>query len=160
MARIKPDLVAVGANIYTAAQKLDPGGELYDPSGYGVFDGTSFSAPLVSGAVALVKAARPGLTAAQYRSLVINNTGRISYVAGNAGHGAAGRRGHSGCKRGAARHGRDVAVFDQLRHRRRRRAPSRAVSPSATSERPPKHIRFPPSLPRSAPVPCSALRVR
>ena len=72
---IKPDLVAVGANMYTAAQKLDPDGDLYDPSGYGVFDGTSFSTPLVSGAVALVKAARPGLTAAQYRSLVINNAG-------------------------------------------------------------------------------------
>jgi subtilisin family serine protease len=79
---IKPDLVAVGANIYTAAQTLDPSGDLYDASGYGVFDGTSFSTPLVSGAVALVKAARPGLTAAQYRSLVINNTGTISYTPG------------------------------------------------------------------------------
>jgi len=79
---IKPDLVAVGANIYTAAQRLDPSGELYDPSGYGIFDGTSFSTPLVSGAAALIKAARPGLTTAQYRSLVINNTGTISYTPG------------------------------------------------------------------------------
>jgi minor extracellular serine protease Vpr len=79
---IKPDLVAVGANMYTAAQKVDPSGELYDPSGYGIFDGTSFSAPLVSGAAALVKAARPGLTAAQYRSLIVNNTGRISFSPG------------------------------------------------------------------------------
>ena len=81
---IKPDLVAVGTNIYTAAQKLDSAGELYDPSGYGVFDGTSFSAPLVSGAAALVKAARPGLTAAQYKSLLVNNTGRISAKPGSA----------------------------------------------------------------------------
>jgi subtilisin family serine protease len=79
---IKPDLVAVGANIYTAAEKIDPSGDLYDSSGYGVFDGTSFSTPLVSGAVALVKAARPGLTAAQYRSLVINNTATISDMPG------------------------------------------------------------------------------
>jgi subtilisin family serine protease len=79
---IKPDLVAVGANIYTAAEKLDPAGDLYDPSGYGVFDGTSFATPLVSGAVALVKAGRPGLTAAQYRSLIINNTGAMSYAPG------------------------------------------------------------------------------
>ena len=79
---IKPDLVAVGANIYTAAQKLDSSGDLYDPSGYGTYDGTSFSAPLVSGAAALIKAARPGLTADQYRSLVINNTGSISYAPG------------------------------------------------------------------------------
>jgi subtilisin family serine protease len=79
---IKPDLVAVGVNLYTAAEKTDPNGDLYDPSGYGVFDGTSFSTPLVTGAAALVKAARPGLTAAQYRSLLINNTGRISYTPG------------------------------------------------------------------------------
>src|SRR5262249_35703636 len=38
-----------------------------------VEDGTSLSAPLVSGAVAVVKAARPKLTVDQYRSLVINS---------------------------------------------------------------------------------------
>ncbi|HZT32529.1 MAG TPA: S8 family serine peptidase [Bryobacteraceae bacterium] len=70
---IKPDLVAVGANLYTAAQKNDPVGDLYDANGYVVEQGTSFSAPLVSGAAALLKAARPGLTAAQYRSLLINS---------------------------------------------------------------------------------------
>ena len=81
---IKPDLVAAGTNIYTAAQKLDSAGALYDPSGYGVYDGTSFSAPIVAGAAALVKAARPGLTAAQYKSLLVNNTGRISAKPGSA----------------------------------------------------------------------------
>ncbi len=70
---VKPDLLAVGENMYTATQKLDPQGELYSPDGYGVEQGTSFSAPLVAGAAALVKAARPGLTAAQYRSLLINS---------------------------------------------------------------------------------------
>ena len=84
---IKPDLVAVGTNIYTAAQKLDPAGELYDPSGYGVYDGTSFSTPLVAGAAALIKAARPNLTAAQYRSLVVNNAGRMAGTAQQAGAG-------------------------------------------------------------------------
>jgi subtilisin family serine protease len=81
---IKPDMVAVGSNIYTATQKFDSTGELYDASGYAVFDGTSFSAPIVAGAAALVKAARPGLTAAQYRSLLIDNAARISSAPGAA----------------------------------------------------------------------------
>jgi subtilisin family serine protease len=69
---IKPDLVAVGTNVYTAAQRLDSSGEIYDTTGFAIEQGTSFSAPLVAGAVAVLKAARPGLTAAQYRSLLIN----------------------------------------------------------------------------------------
>jgi minor extracellular serine protease Vpr len=72
---IKPDLVAVGMNVYTAAQNTDSKGDLYDPSGYSVVDGTSFSSPIVAGAAALLKAARPGLTVAQYRSLLINSAG-------------------------------------------------------------------------------------
>ena len=79
---IKPDLVAVGMHVYTAAQNSDPKGVLYDPSRYAVVDGTSFSSPLVAGSAALLKAARPGLTVAQYRSLLINNAGRISYAPG------------------------------------------------------------------------------
>ena len=31
---VKPDMVAVGGNLYTAAQKLDSDGVMYDPSGY------------------------------------------------------------------------------------------------------------------------------
>jgi minor extracellular serine protease Vpr len=69
---IKPDMLAVGLNLYTAAQKLDPNGELYDPSGYAVEQGTSFSAPLVAGAAALLKQALPGLTVDDYRSLLID----------------------------------------------------------------------------------------
>jgi minor extracellular serine protease Vpr len=70
---IKPDLVAVGLNMYTAAQKLDPNGDVYNSTGYAVEQGTSFSTPLVAGTAALVKAARPGLTSAQYRSLIVNS---------------------------------------------------------------------------------------
>src|SRR5436305_8355871 len=65
---IKPDLLAVGQNLYTAAETIDPNGVLYNPSGYVVEQGTSFSAPLVAGAAALIKSARPGLTVDQYRS--------------------------------------------------------------------------------------------
>ena len=79
---IKPDLVAVGQNLYTAAQSFDPTGELYSASGYGVTQGTSFSAPLVAGAAALLKQARPGLAADQYRSLLIDTAGPAFLVPG------------------------------------------------------------------------------
>jgi hypothetical protein len=60
---IKPDMVAVGEPILTAS--LD--------SAFVVESGTSFSAPMVAGAAALLKAARPGLTFSQYRSLLIDS---------------------------------------------------------------------------------------
>jgi subtilisin family serine protease len=71
---LKPDLLAVGTWIYTATQKANPDPEtLYDPSGYVTVSGTSFSAPLVAGAAAVLKAARPGLGVRQYRSLLVNS---------------------------------------------------------------------------------------
>jgi hypothetical protein len=45
---------------------------MYSSDGYILVNGTSFSAPLVAGAAALLKAARPGLTVDQYRSLLLN----------------------------------------------------------------------------------------
>lgn len=69
---IQPDLLAVGEDVLTAAQKNNPNGDIYDPTGFAVVNGSSFSAPIVTGAYALLKAARPGLTAGQYRSLLVN----------------------------------------------------------------------------------------
>jgi minor extracellular serine protease Vpr len=65
---IKPDIVAVGTSVYTAS----PGGQ------YVAESGTSFSAPMVSGAAAVLKAARPGLTSEQYRSLLINSASTLA----------------------------------------------------------------------------------
>jgi minor extracellular serine protease Vpr len=79
---IKPDLTAVGENFYTAAETLDPAGELYNPTGYTITQGTSFSAPLISGAAALLEAARPGLTVDQYRSLLIDTADTAYAVPG------------------------------------------------------------------------------
>ncbi len=62
---IKPDLLAVGENIYTA--------EPVSQGAYVVESGTSFSSPTVAGAAALLMAARPGLSGQQYRSLLINS---------------------------------------------------------------------------------------
>lgn len=70
--RISPDIVAVGEQLVTAAGRSNPRGSVYGASGYTIAQGTSFSAPLVAGAFAVLKQARPGLTMDQYRSLLIN----------------------------------------------------------------------------------------
>ena len=68
----KPDLAAVGEEIVTGAQNSYASGESYSASGFIDTNGTSFSTPLMAGAAAVLKAARPGLTVQQYRSLLIN----------------------------------------------------------------------------------------
>ena len=64
---IKPDLVAVGQSVSTATLH----------SNFVVESGTSFSAPMLAGAAAVLEAARPGLTTGQYRSLLINSAASI-----------------------------------------------------------------------------------
>ncbi|MGD0870821.1 MAG: S8 family serine peptidase [Bryobacteraceae bacterium] len=90
---IKPDMVATGGydgylgsadptdpylpapnGLYLAGENYDPNGELYSPSRYVGADGTSFAAPLVAGAAALVKQAHPTWTAAQIKSALVSNS--------------------------------------------------------------------------------------
>jgi hypothetical protein len=73
---VKPDLVAAGETVITADTTVYEALGAYPP--YMVLDGfggsgTSFSAPFVTGSIAVLMSARPGLTAAQYRSLVTNS---------------------------------------------------------------------------------------
>ena len=63
---IKPDLVATGTSVYSAQPVVS------GTARYGVMDGTSFSAPMVTGAAAMLKAYRPGLTSDEYKSLLAN----------------------------------------------------------------------------------------
>lgn len=70
---IKPELVAVGADLLLATQRYDPNGDLYDASGFTRADGTSFSAPMVAGAAALVKQRNRNLTPAQIKSALVNS---------------------------------------------------------------------------------------
>lgn len=68
---IKPELAAPG-NLFTAAQNYDPNGSMYSANRWIGAEGTSFSAALVAGAVALVKQAHPAYTASQLKSAVTN----------------------------------------------------------------------------------------
>ncbi|MBY0373365.1 MAG: S8 family serine peptidase, partial [Bryobacteraceae bacterium] len=78
---IKPEIVAPGTDLYMAAQNFDPNGGLYDPSGYTVSQGTSFAAPMVAGAAALVKQRFPNATPATVKSILAGSTdARLSDV--------------------------------------------------------------------------------
>ncbi len=69
---IKPEIVAPGTFIYSAGQSFDPNGDAYTKTGFLSLDGTSFAAPFVAGAAALVWQNNPTLTNFQVRSAVIN----------------------------------------------------------------------------------------
>lgn len=69
---LKPEIVAPGAFLYAAAQRFDPNGDAYSPSGYESVDGTSFAAPLVAGAAALVWQRNPSFSAADVKSALVN----------------------------------------------------------------------------------------
>ena len=74
---IKPDLAAPGMTLYSAVQRNDPTGEQFDPSGFSFSSGTSFSAPVVAGAAALVKQAFPQFTPAQIKSALVSTAVKV-----------------------------------------------------------------------------------
>jgi hypothetical protein len=84
---IKPDLVAVGHRFVTAGQTINRSGALYSSSGFLTTQGTSFSAPLVAGATAVVRSARGGLAEHEYRSLLANTATALPESAVRAGAG-------------------------------------------------------------------------
>jgi subtilisin family serine protease len=76
---VKPDVVAPGQDIYSATQSehpVDPNtvnsGEMYDPSGFASFSGTSFSAPHTTGEVALLKGEHPKWTPSVLKATVLD----------------------------------------------------------------------------------------
>jgi minor extracellular serine protease Vpr len=69
---LKPEVVAVGTDLYMAAERTDPGGILYSATGYTVANGTSFSTPMVTGAAALVVQKHGAYSPAQIKSAVVN----------------------------------------------------------------------------------------
>lgn len=69
---IKPEVVAPGTDIYSAAQNYDPNGLGYDASRYLAASGTSFAAPQVAGVAALVKQKNRTWGPAQIKSAIVN----------------------------------------------------------------------------------------
>lgn len=78
----KPDLVAPGQSVYTAAPRYNDEGVLFASSGFREVSGTSFAAPVVSGAAALVWQAFPALTARQVASALINTASPVLLESG------------------------------------------------------------------------------
>ena len=81
---LKPDLTAPGTGMYMAVETYDPAGELYSATGYAAADGTSFAAPMVAGAAALVKQAHPTLQGISIRSSLINTASQDVFDPGGA----------------------------------------------------------------------------
>jgi uncharacterized protein (TIGR03437 family) len=70
-AAIKPDIAAVGDNLFLPTQDYDPSGDLYSPTRYTISQGTSFSAPMVAGSAALVKQVNPRWQPLQIKSALM-----------------------------------------------------------------------------------------
>jgi subtilisin family serine protease len=68
---LKPDVAAPGGQILSSTSPESAGGG----TPFAVFDGTSMSAPHVTGAVALLLQAHPGWTTAQMRSALVSTAG-------------------------------------------------------------------------------------
>lgn len=77
---IKPDLVAPGQNIYSATESEITNNELYNPSGFTSADGTSFSAPHVTGAVALVLEHHKTWTPLEVKSALMDSANLDVYL--------------------------------------------------------------------------------
>jgi minor extracellular serine protease Vpr len=76
---IKPDLVAVGEDVYSSTEKISPSGDMYDSSGFTFGSGTSFSTPMVSGAAAAMRGLFPSLGPAAIKSLLTTTaTGNLT----------------------------------------------------------------------------------
>ena len=61
-----------GVFIYSAAQRFDRNGDTFDNTGFTSVDGTSFSAPLVAGAAALVMQRHPEFSVDEIKSAIVN----------------------------------------------------------------------------------------
>jgi len=73
-AGLKPDVMAVGDQFYTAYTTQRAGS-----NGYKTMAGTSLAAPVVAGMAAMLKAQRPGLSVMQYRSLLVNSATALPF---------------------------------------------------------------------------------
>jgi minor extracellular serine protease Vpr len=79
---IKPDLVAVGEDVYSATSSTAINSPLYDASRFTGAMGTSFSTPMVAGAAAVLLQIHPTLGAQEIKSLLTTTASRNLTVDG------------------------------------------------------------------------------
>lgn len=79
---IKPDMVAVGDIVYSAAESTSSSGPLYSATKFIAASGTSFSAPMVAGAAAGLRQLFPSLGALAIKSLLTTTASRNLSVDG------------------------------------------------------------------------------
>jgi subtilisin family serine protease len=86
LGQIKPDVTAPGINVLSATVKAGlatkDGGTMFDPSGYTLATGTSFSGPHVSGMAALIKQAHLDWTPDMIRTAMINTATNMRNASG------------------------------------------------------------------------------
>jgi uncharacterized protein (TIGR03437 family) len=69
--------------MYMATQKFDQSSDMYSANGYIAASGTSFSAPMVAGAAALLWQLHPSYTAAQIKALLMNTAAQDTATLGD-----------------------------------------------------------------------------
>jgi subtilisin family serine protease len=86
LGQIKPDVTAPGINVLSATVKAglatQGGGTMFDPSGYTLATGTSFSGPHVAGVAALLKQAHLDWTPDMIRTAMINTATNMRSATG------------------------------------------------------------------------------
>ncbi len=82
---IKPDLVAVGQDVYSAAlnSASSPNAEISSSTGFTSADGTSFSSPMVAGAAAAVKQLFPNLSPLAIKSILMSTASQNATTDGS-----------------------------------------------------------------------------
>jgi subtilisin family serine protease len=88
LGQIKPDVTAPGINILSATVRVGlattGGGTMFDPTGYTLATGTSFSGPHVAGVAALLKQAHPDWSPDMIRTAMINTATNMRSASGAA----------------------------------------------------------------------------
>ncbi|HEY0172007.1 MAG TPA: S8 family serine peptidase [Pyrinomonadaceae bacterium] len=86
LGQIKPDVTAPGINVLSATVRVGlattGGGTMFDPTGYTLATGTSFSGPHVAGVAALLKQAHPDWTPDMIRTAMINTATNMRTASG------------------------------------------------------------------------------
>src|SRR5450755_1217346 len=77
---LKPDLVAAATDLRIPAESYDPSRQLFNFSGYGTTQGTSFATPVVTGSAALVRQSNLKLTPLQIKSALVNTASALNLV--------------------------------------------------------------------------------